>query len=345
MIAIVSGLPLSGALQGDRLRLGSLVKGAHQADPSATLLTLSPHPKSASLAGIADLLHGEAPYMAWHRHHWSKPSLDQPVDILCAFQLRVAPQSLTISAKYRILDLTDSLGLYRHNLGGVPEARKKRWMLQGIRRSEVQWGRLFNEVWVSTARDQDWLHKAGLMTRVMENAVPQKKVLPPGDPYHLLFVGNLEYLPNRVGMTRFLSQVWPVLARNQYQLTVVGKGSEHLKEPGVTGCGYVLSVEPYYLDAGIVISPVPLGSGSQNKILEAMGFGRPVVAATEALAGLTPVQRAAVLPAAVAADWPKQLASLHDWQLYHRIVESGFRAVPMAGDTVAARFLELLGTL
>ncbi len=342
MIGVLTPVPLEGAMQGDRLRVQSVVEGARRAASSVEVVDLQPKTKTPWLSVASSLAHGEAPYMAWYQWHWQPVECADTPDIVIGVQLRAAQPALECPARYRILDLTDSLGLYRHNLGTISESRRKRWMLRGIEGAEIRWSKRFDEVWVSTIRDQQWLALMGLSTRVIENAVPQKKILTPGNLRHLLFVANLEYLPNRVGLNRFLKSVWPTLYRHDYQLTVVGKGSEHLQEPGVTGMGYVPSVEPYYVEAGIVISPVPVGAGSQNKILEAMGYGRPVVVAAEALQGLTPQQRAAAIPVTGTSDWLPNLESLPDTSRYQRVVTDGFQAVPVAGDAVAARLFRLL---
>ena len=342
MIAIVTAVSLEGAMQGDRLRLQSVVEGARRAVSRVEVVDLKPKVKTPWLSVATTLAHGEAPYMAWYQWHWQAVQCSDIPEIVIGFQLRAAQPTLECPARYRILDLTDSLGLYRNNLSTISESRKKRWMLRGIEGAEIRWSNRFDEVWVSTIRDQQWLALMGLSARVIENAVSQKKLLTPGNLHHLLFVANLEYLPNRVGLSRFLKTAWPTLYRHDYQLTVVGKGSEGIQDPGVTGMGYVPSVEPYYAEAGIVISPVPVGAGSQNKILEAMGYGRPVVVAAEALKGLTPRQRAAAIPVASASDWLPSLESLQDAKRYQRAVTDGFQAVPVAGDAVASRLIRLL---
>ncbi len=345
-IMVVSGIALEGPLQGDRLRLKGIVAGAERIDETwvREVGSLSPGGQPW-LRSIFQMAMGQSPYMTWYRQQWASGKAAPSPDLLCAFQLRMAPLALSLGASYRILDLTDSMGLYRQSLVGVPGARKKRLWLRGIDRDEVTWGSRFDEVWVSSERDQMWLAAHGLKTHVIENTVLQRTLLKPGDPRHLLFVGNLEYLPNRVGLQQFLDTIWTRLYQVGYFLTVVGKGSEDIHVPGVKGHGYVPELRPYYEAAGVIISAVPMGAGSQNKILEAMGWGRPVVAHRDALAGLSASQRDAVIPVVHPENWLSALQILDDSGAYRERARRGLVAVSALGDPVARRLKTLQSAL
>ncbi len=338
MIMVVTGIPLNGPLQGDRLRLQGIVVGAERVEETLVRVVGALRPKRQPWSrSLAQVFIGQSPYLTWHRHQWTAGNIDQVPDILCAFQLRMAPVALSLPASYRILDLTDSMGLYRHSLAAAPETWRKRLWLRGIEKDEVQWGNQFDEVWVSSSRDQRWLAERGLKTLVIENTVLQRTLLEPGDPRHLLFVGNLEYLPNRVGLQQFLNTVWPQLERAGYRLTVLGKGSETLHVPGVHSYGYVPDLLAHYQNAGVVISPVPMGAGSQNKILEAMGWGRPIVAHRAAMAGLSVPQQDMVIPVTEPHEWLSALRMLENPEEYRERAKKGLEAVSLLGDPVATR--------
>lgn len=338
MIMVLTAIPLDGPLQGDRIRLQGIVAGAGRSDETRVQVIGEMDLKGQSWTqSFAQFARGQSPYMTWYRHQWGSGSLDRNADILCAFQLRMAPVAVSLPASYRILDLTDSLGLYRQSLADAPMTWRKRLWLHGIARDETTWGKHFDEVWVSSTRDQIWLRENGLETYVVENTVIHRSLLKPADPHHLLFVGNLEYLPNRLGLREFLRTVWPHLAQAGYHLTVLGKGSEALRVPGVASYGYVPELLPYYTAAGVVISPVPMGAGSQNKILEALGLGRPVVAHRDAVAGLSVRQREMVVPVSEPDEWLSALRQLDNPQVYRARAEKGLTVVADLGDPVAAR--------
>lgn len=109
----------------------------------------------------------------------------------------------------------------------------------------------------------------------------------------ILFVGSLSHGPNVEGLRRFLATAWPQLhkALPDAVLRVVGmlpfEGlAEEIMASGAELHVNVPSVEPYYRDCDVVISPIFFGGGTRIKILEAMSYGRPVVSTTIGAEGL-----------------------------------------------------------
>ena len=109
----------------------------------------------------------------------------------------------------------------------------------------------------------------------------------------LVFVGVLDYFPNLNGLQWFCSQVLPGLRQRfpAIGLDIVGRNPTHEcvelgKLPGVRLVGQVDDVRPYILAADIAIAPLRIARGIQNKVLEAMAMGRPVVASPQAFEGI-----------------------------------------------------------
>ena len=107
-----------------------------------------------------------------------------------------------------------------------------------------------------------------------------------------VFVGALDYFPNVDGIAWFARTVWPnVRARHpEARLTIVGRKPvaavrELAAIPGIDVVGQVPDVRPYLAAAAVVVAPLRIARGLQNKVLEAMSFGKPVVASPSALAG------------------------------------------------------------
>jgi sugar transferase (PEP-CTERM/EpsH1 system associated) len=104
----------------------------------------------------------------------------------------------------------------------------------------------------------------------------------------LAFVGAMDYCPNVEGVCRFAKTILPELRRRDPSLEffVVGKnpaaGVRALSAvPGVRVTGAVPDVRPYLAAARAVVAPLALARGIQNKVLEALAMGRPVVASPE----------------------------------------------------------------
>ncbi len=332
-ILVISAVSPNGPSQGERLRLENLMRGAGAAG-DVELWQVDPAASSASR--FAALWRTRSVY--WARNAFTPRSIPAArYDLVIAFQLRTAPLAKLVQSRRRIIDLTDSLGLFRQRLKQFRTGFVRQIALAGIGNSEAEWSREFDEVWVSGWQDAQWLRNRGVKAWEVANAVREKVLLPPGNPRELLFVGNLAYLPNRQGLQRFLRQVWPALAKEQYRLHIAGQGSGSMRGPQIISYGFAQDLLALYRKTGISISPVELGTGTQNKILEALGYGRPVVSGPAAAAALPAPVRAGVAVAADIPAWGQALRDLQDPVHYRQWVTMGWEAVPVAGEPVTGR--------
>lgn len=107
----------------------------------------------------------------------------------------------------------------------------------------------------------------------------------PAGELPLVFTGAMDYWPNVdavqwcvAEMLPRLRQRWPGL-----RLSIVGRSPtpavQQLAGEAVRVTGTVDDVRPYLQHAAVVIAPLRLARGIQNKVLEAMAMARPVVAA------------------------------------------------------------------
>jgi sugar transferase (PEP-CTERM/EpsH1 system associated) len=108
----------------------------------------------------------------------------------------------------------------------------------------------------------------------------------------IVFTGAMDYWPNVDAVSWFVEAVFPTLraARPGLRFTIVGANPAPAvrrlaQAPGVTVTGRVPDVRPYLAHA-VVVAPLRIARGVQNKVLEAMAMARPVVATPQAFAGL-----------------------------------------------------------
>lgn len=136
---------------------------------------------------------------------------------------------------------------------------------------------------------------------------------PLADAHHgprLVFTGHMDYLPNIDAASWFAQNVFPEIlnARPDVQLCFVGARPPQditrlSARPGIVVTGYVPDIRPWLASADVVLAPMRIGCGVQNKILEAMAMQKPVVCTSLALKGIAANDGQHV----VVADDPKSM--------------------------------------
>lgn len=108
-----------------------------------------------------------------------------------------------------------------------------------------------------------------------------------------LFTGAMDYFANVHGVKWFAEKIWPLVKREHPAAEFWIVGSNPTKDvlalgsvQGIVVKGYVSDIRPYLKHANIAVVPLQLARGVQNKVLEALAMGLPVVATPQALQGL-----------------------------------------------------------
>jgi glycosyltransferase involved in cell wall biosynthesis len=142
-------------------------------------------------------------------------------------------------------------------------------------------------------------------------------------------VGNLAFLPNVQGLVHFAREAWPLVQKSLpgVSLSVVGLNPNQWTTNFIKDNGFLLfdnasSLEGHYADADIVIVPIPFGSGTRVKILEAMAFGRPIVTTSMGAEGLDLVHQKHAVIADRMEDFAAAIIDLsRDQALRSRLVD------------------------
>lgn len=133
----------------------------------------------------------------------------------------------------------------------------------------------------------------GARVRAIENGVDLSffdpaRVTPHSGPQnrpYVAFVGVMDYFPNADACRWFATSVLDTLRRRipDCEFAIVGRDpSPDVKKlgelPGVRVIGPVPDVRPYVAGARAVVVPLRIARGVQNKVLEALAMGKPVLA-------------------------------------------------------------------
>ena len=101
--------------------------------------------------------------------------------------------------------------------------------------------------------------------------------------YDLIFIGNLSYVPN-IEAAKFISKkIFPLLQEKVPNIKILISGSNpskkvlRLSNENIKVTGWVDDIRETYCSGKVFFAPMSLGSGLQNKLLEAMSLGIPCI--------------------------------------------------------------------
>lgn len=126
----------------------------------------------------------------------------------------------------------------------------------------------------------------------------------------IAFVGAMDYLPNIDAVRWFAKTVWPEI-RRQHPGTgfrIIGRNPVSVvqklaHQPGIIVTGGVPDVRPLLASSAVVVAPIRIARGVQNKVLEAMAMGKATVASPATLAALAAVPGRDLLRAESPEQW------------------------------------------
>jgi sugar transferase (PEP-CTERM/EpsH1 system associated) len=174
------------------------------------------------------------------------------------------------------------------------------YRLEGIKleRAEKRLAPQFDLCTATTRAEWQTLqnYDTGVASDWFPNGVDSEYFAPTDEPYDpdtIAFVGRMDYYPNQECMFDFCARVLPLVQskRPGLKLLIVGADPSPAVRrlgalPGVTVTGSVADVRPYLRRAALMVAPLHIARGTQNKILEAMAMGVPVVTSRVAAGGV-----------------------------------------------------------
>jgi sugar transferase (PEP-CTERM/EpsH1 system associated) len=227
-----------------------------------------------------------------------------PFDLIFVHCSSVAPYVEDVVGVPKILDFGDmdsqkwlayaTVRPFPVSLGYHLEASK-------LERAERRLAAKFDTCTCTTAEEMRTLEAYGAARRLgwFPNGVDAEYFRPEPQPYErerISFVGRMDYFPNQQCMLEFCRETLPLIRarRPRATLSIIGASPSRAVRrlgslPGVTVTGSVADVRPFVRASAVNIAPLRIARGTQNKILEAMAMGVPVVASSLAARGVDAV--------------------------------------------------------
>jgi len=212
-------------------------------------------------------------------------------DVIVVSQLRAAPYSAFAPTAALWLDQADVWSLFlrreieeRSGLARATAAAQLRY----IRAAEIEWTRRASLISTAGYGDGKYLESIAnkpvewLPTAVAPLEVPRRA----GDEPTAGFLANFAFWPNRDAFELLCEQWAPALRELGWKTIVAGIGSERLSSASnIEILGQVNDLADFYSRVDIALAPIRLGGGVKVKIIEALMYGRPVIASSYALQG------------------------------------------------------------
>jgi hypothetical protein len=226
-----------------------------------------------------------------------------------------------------------------------------------LERTERNLARRFDLCTCTTLAELDTLrsYDAGVATDWFPNGVDAGYFGPLSDEYdrdRICFVGRMDYFPNQQAVLWFCSEVLPLIQarRPSAQLFVVGAApprsiaSLHGAN-GVVVTGTVDDVRPFVRQSALTVAPLFIARGTQNKILESMAMGVPVVASLAASRGVDADPAQDILTADSAAQFAEAVLSVLDEPKVRRRLSEAGRERVLSHHSWSASLARLDGML
>lgn len=246
-------------------------------------------------------------------------------EVLYAHTIRMGPYTVEHTDLPRVLAMQISMTLNYRRLA-TETSGPASWFYaleyRKLRRFEGPFARRFDTVLLISPHD----------LRAIEHAPPQRVVFNPhgvdGRRFApdlathkragtVIFTGNLAYPPNVDAARWFHRDVWPLVRAEVPTARWDVVGADPAPEvvamgadPAITVTGRVPDLVPYLDRAEVAIDPLRIGAGLQNKVLEAMATGLPMVITSVANEGIQAIPGEHLLVADDAAGFAAEVVRL-----------------------------------
>jgi sugar transferase (PEP-CTERM/EpsH1 system associated) len=266
--------------------------------------------KSQARAGIEALLSRRPISLTTFGHDALRQSVDDilarhAIDTIFVFSSQMA-QYLPARPQQRVI--MDFVDMDSAKFAGYAQTAQwpMRWILAREARlllahekavaARVDASLFVSEVEASMFRD----HSRADRVHVVENGIDTARFDPAASfqridtmAQSIVFTGQMDYRPNVEAVTWFAEAILPQIriVHPEARFLIVGRSPTDAvtalgTHPGVAVIGEVADVRGWLAQAAVVVAPLKLARGIQNKILEGMAMARPVVASVAAAEGI-----------------------------------------------------------
>ena len=259
--------------------------------------------------------------------------VNRPKHIYCQL-VRTSEYIKDIYSIPKTIDYMDALSMgIERRINKAPWYKK--WLFREESRRLKQYERTifdyFENQTIISEQDRDLIpHPQRAQITCIPNGIDEQFFEKPEieKEFDLVFVGNLSYPPN-IEAVEYISE--QLLSRDNSLSCLISGATPHARiiklsksNCNITLTGWVEDIRISYCRGRIFLAPMLIGTGMQNKLLEAMALGIPCITTSLANNGINGKHRESVL----VADSPEEFIRaihelLNDPLLYNLLVKKG----------------------
>ena len=213
----------------------------------------------------------------------------------------------------------------------------KRWLWQTESKRLLRYENLifdyFDNHCIISAQDRDQIyHQSRKSIEIVPNGVDveffQRTKDP--EPKTIVFTGNMSYPPNVDGALFLANEIMPEVWKEEPEAKLVLAGAtphskvQSLASDRIEVTGWMDDIRDAYNRATIFVAPMRIGTGLQNKLLEAMSMSIPSITSPLANNALQATENKEIITATSAIGFAQSIRSiLGDETLQSTLAESG----------------------
>jgi len=260
------------------------------------------HPVATSMGVLLSFLKGNPLQLGW----WSSCRLRKDFasfhnrvkpDVVYCQMVRTIPVASAVSG-CKVLDFQDALSLNIHRRLTQTHGLLRpvlNYEYRALQRIEQQSLSMFDATTIISEPDRDVILNNNAITQSRNNTIDivpngvdfdfftNKHINEPTDRHSIVFCGNMAYAPNVDAARYLVEDVMPIVWEKMPQATVLLAGADPkpavraLASERVAVSGRLPDIRTAYASSQLFVAPMRIGSGLQNKLLEAMSMGLPCV--------------------------------------------------------------------